>query len=376
MFFTGYQFIRTQEHIKSLGQIQEDFNTIIDNTQFDEEQVEALGEVGVDEYKQMLKDEFKATSKAYDKAKRYADALGFDRGQLVEMPNGEKRQLHDAIVFNLTAGQRALSRAENVAQSLEKIIGEQGVFSSLQFFNSLEQEAKDKAIELKAKKKKLEKLKESAKSLGQVLAGAKEQTGRQFKTPTLERRYNERAQKLAVITQEAAKLESEISNIEKVLQNKKAVSDIKLGELVDQDFMMQGDVVTALDKIAKLDTYMESLLQYGKTAEAEQILYLVNQFKMFSDSHRNMINMQRDMMQTNFFGSKQGRRFANNIRGKKYEMSEDFKQLLRDNNALIQNSIRLAGCLQERMMFLLLTRKLLQQTRKFPKERSTKLSLY
>jgi hypothetical protein len=343
--FSNFQFIRSQEHLKSTKEMEADFEAVINNSEFDPQLIEEIGLDNVDQYKEQLISEFKTTTKAYNKAKRYADALGLDR---VEMPNGEKRQIYDAVVFQLTAGQNALGNAKKIGSMIDQVIGSSGVFDHISYYNNLPQEEKSKLLDLRAKESKLNKLKEQAKSLGEQMAGARPQPGRQFRETTLERRYNAKAEQIAVINQQITQLSEEVGSIQRALQSKYEAANtsfeqIAEGAISGQGALVFGDVTQTIAAINKLDTYLDSLREYGKTEEASQLEYLLEQFKMFSDAHRSAINLQRDMMQTGFFGSKNGKAFVNSLIGEKYEMSEDFKNVLRENNAFIQNSMKYSG---------------------------------
>lgn len=337
--FSNYMFIKSQEHLKSPSQIAKDFKTVVENTEMSNEELEAAG---VDEatYKQRLVEEFDNNLKNYRRAERYAEALGLDRA--IELPNGEKRQIKDAIVFNLMNGQNSLNNAQKVAKQIDAIIGSEGIYSYLDFYTNLKEESQVKAAELRTKKQQLNRLKKSARDLGQQLAGESVEGRRQFKTEVAERRYNEKAEKLTTITQQIAQVQSEVDAISSALDTEYKAS-ITSFEQKTSEAMPTGDIVTAIAAIEDLDNYVQSLREYGKEAEAESLEYLIGQYKLFSDAHRQTMNMQRDMMQTGFFGSKKGKAFVNNLIGKKYEMSEEFKKLVRENNQYLETQFRNAG---------------------------------
>ena len=60
--------------------------------------------------------------------------------------------------------------------------------------------------------------------------------------------------------------------------------------------------------------------------------------------------MVRDLYETDYFSSENGRSLIQSLLGKKYQMSEDFKKLLRDNDnsidkARIRNMVKILSAI-------------------------------
>lgn len=334
------QFIRTQEHVKSSNQIIKDFNSVIDNMELDEASLSLVGEQNVDSYKATLKEEFQKSADDYEFAKNTVEALGLNK-KLSKLPNGDIVEVGEALTMNIYAGKQALSSAQNVASQIQLLTGKDGVFDSLEFYNGLSQTRKKSIEEVRRKKTKLKQLEERAVEYGQRVAGIQVEGKRGFKQDTLEKRYTKTAEKLVLTQQQITNISKEILDIEKL-----AETDINaVGKGLDGKPAIKSSltVAEALETLDQIDAYKDSLRSLGKDYEADSLEYLVTQFKIYSDAHREMTNMGRRMLDTNFFSTKEGVGLTELIVGQTYTMSEDMKKSLRDNDAIVDASLNLVG---------------------------------
>ncbi len=360
-------FIQSQEHLKSPSEIKKDYDAVIDNMQLDNEQIEELVSArpdlaydeatgthsAVTEYKQALKNEFAQNLKDYRFATKAVEALGLDRDIKIssdtkgdgKLTKGNVVNLKDAFVMNIMLGKSSLKSAQEVSDQLDKLLGKTtlneqgipirmgGVFDVLQFYNSLTQEQKNKVEELKVKQARLEDLKRLSLEFAQ-------RPPRKLKSGETVNKYEETAEKAVITQQQIIKLNQEIETIKTSLDNSNTANSYDLdGTLTNSSV----DVMTTIEELDKLDDYRQALRASGKNQEADSINYLVNQFKFFSDSHREMMNAHRAMMSSGFFQSKAGSKLIDRIIGKRYKMSDSFRQEIRDNNDKIDASLNLVG---------------------------------
>jgi len=96
-------------------------------------------------------------------------------------------------------------------------------------------------------------------------------------------------------------------------------------------------------EIDKMDDYIESLRKVGKTQEANSMESIIGQFKAYQFAHREMVNGHRQMMDTNFFSSKKGKKLIDKIIGPKYSLSEEAREDIKKGNDLMDRSLKLNG---------------------------------
>lgn len=345
------EFIRSQEHIKSPREIQKDFDTVIDNMTLNEEMMNSLDEAGadLDTYKASLKSEFKQNLEDYNFAKKAVQAVGLDRS-IKETP-GNISNMHDAMLMNIMMGKSSLKAAQNVAGQIEALIkpgvyneaGQAvsgGVFDHLQFYNNLTEDKKKAVKELRIKQKNLKTLQDKAVQLQQEVALTQEKRKGNKTDKSLENKYNSTAQKAVLATQQITKLQSEVDSLVKSLDSS---FDAATFDLDGTASAQPQNILTTLEELDKLDNYIDALRENGKDYEANSIEYLMDQFKGFSDAHREMMEGHRRMLDTGFFTSEKGQKLIDKLVGKKYKMSDEFKQILKDNDEVIDRSLRLAN---------------------------------
>jgi hypothetical protein len=334
------QYIKASEHMRSQGQTLKDYDAIVDNMELTEDQITEIGQENVDTYKQSLKDGFRKDLENYNFAKKATEALGLDR-TLKDTP-ANIAEMGDAVMMNIMMGKSALDRARTVASQIDSMIGTEGVFNHLEHYSNLSQEQKDK-IELRRKKKRqLNVALKQADKYGKELAGISTGMKRDFTDETRQKRFDKASEKRVEVQQEINTLNQEIEDLDKQVKNDLAKQNFDLSQTVQTDANTH-DVQAMVEELDKLEDYAKSLQKAGKTESYETLMSMVEEFKTQSDAHREMNNMVRKMYDTNFFTTKEGRGLRKMITGKKYELSEEFRQIIRDNDKIIDASLELAG---------------------------------
>lgn len=371
-----YNFIKSQEMASDMSQIRDTHDQTIDNLKIDDETLVQLQDAGIteDAYKQSLKDEFKQNQKDYKIAKSSVEALGLDKK--IKNTRGNLAEIGDALTLNIMLGKGALHSAKAVANELDSAIGTSGIYSHLLHYENLEEQDKDLFDQLVSTKSELDILKSNAAQQAQELnrlnserlPGAKE-TDSKYKATS----------QLAVLTQQKiAKLEKEREVITKSLQNKFDANGYNLRDVLgDSSDVTVEDIMNNIDK---LDNIIASFRNSGKKREAAGVEYLINKFKGFTDSHREMVNMQRNMADTNFFSSKEGKGLLSNILGLNYKMSDELKKDIEDNNKFLDEALSMYGrrdydTVQEKLQSVLEENEQLSDREKFRLESLIRLQL-
>ena len=336
-----YNFIRSQESINSYSQMKNDYNVVIDNLQFEDESLSAIESAGldIDSYKTKLKDDFSKSLSTYQFSKKSIEALGLNN-KLKDTP-GNIAEISDALMFGLMTGKDSLENARNIGSQIDSIIGTEGIFNHLNFYNSLEQDKKDQFLEYSDKKKNLAELQDAAARVAQKI-GKINSTGQL--TPELTENRRKRLSEQAVSIQDSiVSNQQRINELDEILKTDFRNTKYNLASETMDSFETVEDVAGAVENIDKIDNLIQSFDKSGKRQEADTLRYLVNQFKISADSHREMINSHRKMMDTNYFSSKEGKGFLKSILGDKFTMTDDLKKLIQDNDAIIDKSLSLNG---------------------------------
>lgn len=336
------EFIKTQEHLKTAGEIVEDFDAIIDNTEFTKEQIEDLGGTeNAQAYKESLKTNFAADAKNYRSAKQLVESIGLG-GKLKNTP-GNIQEIGEALTMSFMVGKTSLSKAKLIAEQIDALTGSQGVFNSLEHYNNLSQDKKNKIVTLKEKRAQLAELRKTATSLGSQIAGVQVGNGARIKGSNAEKTYNKFSEKLVVTQNSITRLEQELATLSEAIDLDFRAENTNLDGTLSIDPSFQS-VEIMLEEVDRLDAYVASLNKSGKSADASALNALLTEFKMYSDAHRQTNSDFRRMFDTNFFSkSKEGAALNNTVLGRKYVMSDDFRNLIRENDELIDESLRKSG---------------------------------
>lgn len=338
-----YNYIKSQEGMKENSEILEDYNTTIDSMEFsnNKEILSMLQESGmeVEQYKATLKDNFKSTLDDYTFAKKAVAALGLSERMKDE--KGNIIEVAEAQTFNIMAGKNALRNAQEIGKQLDKVIGTDGIFDYYQHYNNLSEDKKQQADSLLEKQKELKDLQDIALTLSQESNRIAQIPGDNLDVESKRKNVSEQA----VTTQNRiASLAQEIDVLTKALDTDLTAAQFDLtGKLTE---MPKIGVMNAVQEIEKIDLYTQSLRSMGRQKEAQKIEQVVKEFKTFSFAHKEMIDFHNKMLDSNFFSTKEGKSFTQKLLGKKYEMSDDFKELVEKNSDIIDRSLELNGLTQ------------------------------
>jgi hypothetical protein len=337
----GYNFIKSQEHLSTPGQILEDHHKTIDAMTFEEDpkMKDFLAENNFSEtsYKQSLKDSFENTLKDYRFAKSSVEALGLDR-TLKDTP-GNINEIKESFTMNIMLGKNSLSEAKRHSEQFDSLLGTSGTFDAVQFYQGLSEENRKNIDLLKEKQNSLKELQAEATSLGERMAGSRPKAG--FTSEQLSAYKNDVAERAFQTQQTILKTAEEIKTLEGILNDEFETSQLELSQ--SGSLSRPSDINSVLDQLGKVDKHIDNLSKAGKIEIAGSLQYLVGQIKYHSDAHREMVNTHRKMLNTNFFSAKEGKGLLSRILGKKYLMSEDLQNSIDDNDNYVDESLRLMG---------------------------------
>lgn len=335
------QYIKSSEAFRSEGQMKADYEAIVDNMEMTEDQIAEIGAENIEAYKSNLKSDFKKDLKNHRFASKSVESLGLDR-TLKDTP-ANVAEIGDAVYMSIMTGKGALNRNRVLASQIDAMIGSEGVFNHLEHFGNLSKEEKEKVGELKKKKRQLKAATDRANKYGRELAGFNTGLGREFTDETKKARQNKASEKRVIAQQEVNKLNEEIDRISEDLgQTKLRTESLDLAQTVSTDSNSH-DIVKIVEELDKLQDFAKSLQNSGRTQDYEVLMGLIEDFKMNSDTHREMNNMVRKMYDTNFFTTKEGKGFRKMVTGKPYELTDDFRKIIRKNDATIDKSLKMVG---------------------------------
>jgi hypothetical protein len=334
------EFIKSQMSVKSPKEIKADFEAVVDNMQLSESDLQAIGgENNIEAYKQGLKDDFNQTSKDLMEANKIVDALGLNR-TLKDTP-GNLSQIGDAVAMSFVLGKQGLYNAQEIGKQIDSMVGTDGIFDSLQHYNNLSADNQQKIQDLQDKKDEYKALNDTAVKLGQQLAEQNQLKG-ETEGVVENARYRSMSEKMVLTQKRMNQLNSEIGVLEQAIG--KSFDGQNFNILGAQEQTTQtGDIFQSLEQLSKLDSFRESLELSGKTQAVDTLNTLVSRYKEFSNAHREMNNTIRNMMDTNFFSSKEGKGLLDRVKGKNYQMDDSFKKLIKENNDYLVNNFYNAG---------------------------------
>ena len=332
------EFIKSQSHLKTTSQIEQDYNDIIDAMELGEAEKAILGD-NAGAYKETLKAKFKSDLNTYQKAKSTVEALNLGAA-LKGSPIGNVLEVEDALMTHIFLGQGSLENARKVASEIEEMTGTNGIFDSMEFINNLTTKQKTTISELKTKERELARLQERFTKYGMQASGV-ETPGRALRPETAERRQKMAAEQLTVTQQEIEKLTKERDELKKVLEEDLQSVNVVLTDKMSQT---QPDVLSAITELDKLDNYISALRKNGKTFEADSLENMVKRFKDYSDMHREAINTIRAASETNFWSSKKGKALQKNILGEAYTgPTKELLDAIKENDVMMDRVLQMTN---------------------------------
>lgn len=338
-------YIQTQEQVKSREEIKEDYNTVVDNLELNEEQLESIGgKENIESYKSSLKDKFNRNLESYRETQRLVEALDLTSRFKGKETYGNINEINQALVMNIMMGKSASVYSQKIASQIGDLVGSKGIVSSLDHYNSLTKEEKKKVRSLNGKRDTIARKREQAKQLLKELENTKPASPTTEEGNDVKRtnaKYKRASERYNVLNAQIAQLEIERDEIAESIKSieKTKATDFSISNFSDNTH----DIKTTVDELAKLDGLITSLESNGRKEDAEVLTRLVEDYKTYADAHREMENMLVRMRDTNFFSTKEGKALKGSIVGDKYMTSDEFRKIIRDNDAIIDKSLRMVG---------------------------------
>jgi hypothetical protein len=151
------EYIATQEAVKSQQEILDDYDAIVDNMEVDNSDLSTSdmdSDMQLDNYKSSLKGEFRRNMESYNNAKKKVTDLGLEDGRrrgFVKDSKGNRVEIEKYLIRSMMLGENALHGAKNTADIIGNLVGLDGAFSVMEFFNNSTNEQKVKIKELRGK---------------------------------------------------------------------------------------------------------------------------------------------------------------------------------------------------------------------------------
>jgi len=332
-------FIQSQEHIKTQGEIQEDFEMVVDAMEISKEEQEQLQKSGltVEQYKQSMINEFAQTSRDYLQAKAVVEALRVPDG----VQGGNLMNLKEAMIRNIVIGKQAQKNAQAIGRSIEETTGINGLFSAVEFYNGLDENKKKATAERKDLGKEKEELFNTITQIQTKIAENKTSPD----NPKAKAKSLEDQRKYLAATQRMAELDAKITELDEAIERGKSTTK-DVAAVSDTDVLSSLRVSTtkeAIEQLDKLDAYINDLENQGRTQEAAALRASLLEYKAYANAHREFMNMHRRMTDTNFFNGEEGRSLLAKVFGKPYSMDPAFYDELKKNDQIIDKALKYFG---------------------------------
>ena len=315
---TVFHYLKTNEDFYTVGQSTENFERIVQETDFTKEQIQEIEKAGltVDEFKQQQINDFKQHAENYKFARRSADALVTNG-----LTDGNASMFRDAYIRNVMMG---ISAKDNAEKSLKEIQDSTGIDSSIiSYYNGLSEENKNNVEELGRLKEERDALLAEFQPLDMQRAELQTQT-----SPDVVKEKNLVAEKRLRLQQQVLEKENRIRTIEEALEKAKPIMS-EIGSITSQN-QLSVPVSDAVKELSKLDDHIDALRSTGQTQEADKIERALHNFKAYADMHREFVTMQQRMVQTDYFKTKPGKSFLDMIIGTNYSMSPEMREFLKN----------------------------------------------
>lgn len=317
------QFIKSGESIRSADETVKEYEQIIDAIDLSKE----LGGWDVPfekEYKQQLKDNFRKDLDNYKKAQRLVEDLNlagvFEKANLSK---GNIYELKDAAETYAYLGFTAKQRAKAFFNDLESL--NLGINTGLitEVIDSLSGELIQKTQELSEKQRDLIRAqKQAEKQALRLNTTAKDSP--LFKTLS---------EQSMTAQQRVLELQEEVDTLSSKIE--------QAGELTTMDGKTYNakDLLASIQSLDYLDEYVQGLRKLGKYDLAKSTEVKLVQVKAFLDTSREASNFFTKLAKEDFFSSKEGKAFTDQVVGKPYSVSKSFKELVDNNNEFFDKAL-------------------------------------
>lgn len=309
---SNYNFLKTSEKFKDISDTLTDYDTAIDNLEFDpvEMRNQGIDVSQVASYKEDLKRKFRQDYESYEKSKKIVDRLEFGNTGLSE---GNLTELKDSLTFALMSADTAGNKATNIAQQIVNLTNGETDINTIKFFENLDNKNKELAEEYTEKTKEKEALTQKLAEIGAKIEGSKDS----------ESRMKELAKQRQGAITRMLQLDKEIIKVEGSLKERLITASY---EGMKNSAPTTDSVRSVVDSYNSLNDYIDVLNSTGKKSEAKDIKFLLDQYKKFNTIYLDgQTNISR-MMATNFFSK--NKPFLSKILGDKYSPTDKFKEVL------------------------------------------------
>jgi hypothetical protein len=327
---TALGFINASEAFQTTSEIKSQFNTILETTELTQDQLKELEKQGitVEEFKAKKVSDFNQLVEDYNFAKDSADALVSDNLSAANLGT-----LRDAYIRTVMFGRNA-ERYGN--QTLNEFNEETGFNTEIfSFFSNLNDTQRQKVNELEEKKEQKENNLREVERIGFEISQLQaQQLPEEQKKAELEKKQRQHF----LLNQEIARLSTEVTNLEESLELEIKASSNPFS-VFGADVSKGYSIGQALEEVKKFNNYVEALKKTGDNSKAEKIEKLLYDFRIYSDMNREFVNAAANMIKTDFFNTTQGKGLLNKLMGPKYEMSEEFRQMVLTNNEVFDEII-------------------------------------
>lgn len=318
---SNYNFIKTSENFKDVSDTIEDYNHAIDLMSFDPEDLKNQGidSSQVESYKESLKNKFSQDYNSYEKSKRIVDRLEFNNTGLSQ---GNLTELKDALTFSLMSADVAGNRATNIAEQIVNLTNGNTDVNVIKFFETLDNKNKVLAKEYSEKELERNNLTQTLAEIGANIEASKDS----------EKRMKELSKQRQAALKRMLQLDKEIVKIENSLKEELSASSF---EGMKNSAPTIESVRTVVENYKSLNDYIEVLDKAGKRSEANDIRFLLDQYKKYNAVYLDCQNTISRMMTTNFFNKNKS--FTQKIIGDKYKASDKLREVLSEREVAISN---------------------------------------
>lgn len=317
-------YIRSQRHVFSKGDIQVHFDSIVDAQEFTKEQVDSMGGVeNVDNYKKEQKEQFAKAITRFDKVTKAVDALSLDDLQL---ERGNKVNLQESFETMFSIGLTGNDVAKDIGTKIDELTGQVGSYSSLTLYNDIQRKKGNALRRYNTAVAQLSKIEEDLQTT--LVAST---TGTEGQNQSL-------AEKRILAQRRIGELQVEIQGLTEDLNSFQKAKTFDAVGLVE-DFESETTIEQAIEQTNQIENFIDSLEGQGRTKEANNLRYLLDQQKTYSQAYRETVNLANEMFNSDFFSTKKGKGLKNTILGEKYKIDDATRELIKENDLEIARQL-------------------------------------
>lgn len=329
----NYNYIKTSEAYKDISDTVADYNNAVDLMVFDPESLkdQDISDTQISEYKEGLKQKFQQDYNSYQKSKKIVDRIDLSDTGLTQ---GNLTEFKDSLVFSLMSADTAGIRADNIAQQISELTNGETDVNAIKFFEQLDSNNKNLAQEYNFKKKERDSLTQKLAEIGTEIEANKDS---EAKMKTLSKQRQASLNRMLQVSKEIVEVEQQLRD---KIQTE-SYQGMKNGVPVSTS------VNSIVESYNNLNSYIDILNKSNRKSEANDLKFLLDQFKNFNSVYLDGQNAISRMITTNFF--KKNKSFVDGIVGGNYVASDKFKDILREREDSIRGILEDFGYDSERV---------------------------